>query len=326
METRKLGSQGLVSSAIGLGCMGMSEFYGETDETESIKVIHAALDNGITLLDTADMYGVGHNERLVGKAVKDRRDGVVVATKFGIVREAGSMAFSICGTPEYVKSACEKSLKNLGIDTIDLYYQHRVDPNVPIEDTVGAMAELVKEGKVKYLGMSEAGADNIRRAHRVHPISALQTEYSLWTRDIEDEILPCVRELGISLVAYSPLSRGFLSADIKKESFNGDFRSNLPRFSGENFDNNKKLVDEMTKIADSLGCTTAQLAIAWVLSRGDDIVPIPGTKRMKYLMDNINSVNVKLTGETVAMLERIISPDKVKGMRYPEERMRALEK
>lgn len=326
METRKLGGQGLTVSAIGLGCMGMSEFYGETDEAESVKVIHAALDNGVTLLDTADMYGAGHNERLVGKAVKDRREGVIVATKFGIVREAGSMGFSVCGTPEYVKQACEKSLKNLGIEAIDLYYQHRVDPNVPIEDTVGAMAELVKEGKVRYLGMSEAGAETIRRAHKVHPISALQTEYSLWSRDIEAEILPAVRELGISLVAYSPLSRGFLSADAKKESFEGDFRSYLPRFSGDNFDSNKKLVDEMTKIAQSLGCTTAQLAIAWVMAKGDDIVPIPGTKKMKYLMDNINSVNVKLNPDTVALLESIISPDRVKGMRYPEERMRALEK
>lgn len=326
MKQRNIGKQGLVSSMLGLGCMGMSEFYGETDETESIKVIHAALDKGINLLDTADMYGVGHNETLVGRAIKDRRDSVVIATKFGVVRQVGKMDFSVCGTPEYVKSACEASLKRLGVDYIDLYYQHRVDPNVPIEETVGAMAELVKEGKVKYLGLSEAGANTIRRANGVHPISALQTEYSLWSRDIESEILPVIRELGISLVAYSPLGRGFLTGTIQSidSLAPNDFRRYTPRMADENLKQNAMLVDEMTAFSVELGCTNAQLALAWVLAKGEDIVPIPGTKKLKYLTDNINSTGIILSADIVAKLDEIFTPHRVKGMRYPDERMKSL--
>lgn len=326
MEQRKIGNQGLKTSALGLGCMGMSEFYGDADEAESVSVIHAALDNGINFLDTADMYGVGHNESLVGRAVKDRRESVVIATKFGIVRQAGKMDFSVCGTPEYVKSACEASLKRLGVEYIDLYYQHRVDPNVPIEETVGAMAELVKEGKVKYLGLSEAGVNTIRRANIVHPISALQTEYSLWSRDIEAEILPVIRELGISLVAYSPLGRGFLTGTIQNldSLAPNDFRRYTPRMAEENLKENVKIVDDISSIAQEAGCTNAQLALAWVLAKGEDIVAIPGTKKLKYLMDNINSSKIKLDGETVKQLESVITPDRVKGMRYPEERMKSL--
>ncbi|ALG68424.1 aldo/keto reductase [Beggiatoa leptomitoformis] len=326
MEQRKLGNQGLVVSAMGLGCMGMSEFYGDTDDNESLKVIQSALDNGITLLDTADMYGGGHNEELVGKAIKNCRDKVIIATKFGIVREKNSTSRSICGTPDYVKQACDASLKRLGVETIDLYYQHRVDLTVPIEDTVGAMAELVHAGKVRYIGLSEAKAETIRRAHQVHPLTALQTEYSLWTRDIEQEILPTLRELGISLVAYSPLGRGFLTGAINSIDAlaQNDFRRFNPRFEGDNFGKNKKLLDDVTQIATKLGCTTAQLALAWVLAKGEDIVPIPGTKRLKYLLDNINSLKVTLTDELINALESIIRPEKVQGTRYPAERMKML--
>ncbi|EIJ44167.1 putative oxidoreductase, aryl-alcohol dehydrogenase like protein [Beggiatoa alba B18LD] len=327
MEHRKLGNQGLTVSALGLGCMGMSEFYGATNDTESIQVIQAALDNGITLLDTADMYGFGHNEELVGKAIKGRRAGVTIATKFGIVREKDNQrARGICGSPDYVKQACDASLKRLGIETIDLYYQHRIDTTVPIEETIGAMAELVQAGKVRYIGLSEAKAETIRRAHRVHPLTALQTEYSLWTRDIEAEILPTLRELKIALVAYSPLGRGFLTGAINtlETLAPDDYRRYNPRFEGDNFDKNKQMLDGVTEIAKQLGCTTAQLALAWVLAKGQDIVPIPGTKRQKYLMDNINSTKVTLTNDVIQALETLIRPEKVQGTRYTAEMMGAL--
>jgi aryl-alcohol dehydrogenase-like predicted oxidoreductase len=325
MEQRTL-SAGLVSSALGLGCMGMSEFYGETDEAESIKVIHAAMEKGITMLDTADMYGSGHNEQLVGRAVAGKRDQVLIATKFGIVREPGEYARNINGRPEYVKAACEASLKRLGIDIIDLYYLHRKDPETSIEDTVGAMAELVKEGKVRFIGLSEVSAGTLDKAEAVHHISALQTEYSLWTRDIENGIMRACRKNGTGIVAYSPLGRGFLtgaitSADSLAEN---DFRRFNPRFAKENFDENAKIVAEIKAVADETGCTPAQLALAWVLAKGQDVVPIPGTKRIKYLEDNINSLNFKLSAETVTKLDKIASPERIKGLRYPEEGMKGL--
>jgi len=324
MEKRNLGQ--LTVSAMGLGCMGMSEFYGEADDTQSINVIHAALDSGITMLDTADMYGIGHNEELVGKAVKGRRESVVIATKFGIVREKGRYERSICGTPEYVRSACEASLKRLGVDTIDLYYQHRKDPNVAIEETVGAMAELVKEGKVRFLGLSECSSDTLRHASKVHPITALQTEFSLWTRDIEAEILPVCRELNIGLVAYSPLGRGFLTGAVstKDNLDEKDFRRLNPRFSDDNITENAKIVDELSAVSKRIGCSNAQLALAWVLAKGQDIVPIPGTKRLKYLNDNLEASNIKLSAEDVAEIERIAAPERIKGARYPEEGMKGL--
>ena len=285
MQTRTLGHPGLQVSAIGLGCMGMSEFYGATDESEAVDTIHRAIDLGVTFLDTADIYGSGHNERLVGRALRGRRDAVVLATKFGNVRDADGKFIGINGRPDYVRDACEASLKRLGVDVIDLYYQHRVDPDTPIEDTVGAMAALVAEGKVRYLGLSEAGAETIRRADAVHPIAALQSEYSLWTREVESEILPTVRELGIGFVPYSPLGRGFLTGQITKiEDLDADdWRRNGPRFQGENFQRNLDLVKKVKNLADTKGCTPAQLALAWVLAQGEDMVPIPGTKRRKYL-------------------------------------------
>lgn len=324
MEKRNLGQ--LSVSAMGLGCMGMSEFYGQADDAQSIEVIHAALDSGVTMLDTADMYGTGHNEELIGKAVKGRRESVVIATKFGIVRQQGRYERSICGTPEYVRSACEASLKRLGVDTIDLYYQHRKDPDVAIEETVGAMAELVKEGKVRYLGLSECGAETLRRASKVHTITALQTEFSLWTRDIEAEILPVCRELSIGLVAYSPLGRGFLTGAVSsKENLDEkDFRRLSPRFSDENIAENAKMVDELSAVSERLGCTNAQLALAWVLAKGQDIVPIPGTKRIKYLKDNLDACNIKLSADDLAEMERIAAPERIKGARYPEEGMKGL--
>lgn len=324
MEKRNLGR--LTVSAMGLGCMGMSEFYGEADDTQSINVIHAALDSGVTMLDTADMYGIGHNEELVGKAVKGRRESVVIATKFGIVREKGRYERSICGTPEYVRSACEASLKRLGVDTIDLYYQHRKDPNVAIEETVGAMAELVKEGKVRFLGLSECSADTLRRASKVHAITALQTEFSLWTRDIEAEILPVCRELNIGLVAYSPLGRGFLTGAVstKDNLDEKDFRRLSPRFSDDNITENAKIVDELSAVSKRIGCSNAQLALALVLAKGQDIVPIPGTKRLKYLNDNLEASNIKLSADDVAEIERIAAPERIKGARYPEEGMKGL--
>jgi aryl-alcohol dehydrogenase-like predicted oxidoreductase len=297
MQMRSLGRSGLTVSALGLGCMGMSEFYGGREEEEAIATIRYAVDRGINFLDTADMYGVGRNEELVGRAIRGLRDRVVLATKFGNVREPDGRYAGVNGRPDYVRSACEASLRRLGVDVIDLYYQHRVDPNTPIEDTVGAMAELVRQGKVRYLGLSEAAPQTIRRAHKVHPIAALQTEYSLWTRDPEDEIFPTIRELGIGFVAYSPLGRGFLTGQIKRveDLDQDDWRRSSPRFQGENFQRNLDLVAKIEQIAGRKGCTPAQLALAWVLAQGDDIVPIPGTKRRKYLEENLGALDVRLT-------------------------------
>jgi len=319
MNRRRLGTQGLEVSALGLGCMGMSEFYGTTDEGEAIATIHRALELGIDFLDTADMYGRGANEKLVGKAIADRRDEVVLATKFGNVRnEDGSR--EIRGDAEYVRQACEASLLRLGLDHIDLYYQHRVDRRVPIEETVDAMAELVVAGKVRHLGLSEASPETIRRAHAVHPISALQSEYSLWTRDPEDGPLETCRELGIGFVAYSPLGRGFLTGQIRSpEDFGeGDFRSYLPRFQGENFQRNLDLVMTVEQIAEEKARTPAQVALAWVLRRGDDIVPIPGTKRRRYLEENAEAVDVELTDEELERLEEAFPQGAAAGERYPD--------
>jgi aryl-alcohol dehydrogenase-like predicted oxidoreductase len=326
MQTRTLGHPGLTVSAIGLGCMGMSEFYGATDEAEAVDTIHRAIDLGVTFLDTADIYGSGHNERLVGRALKGRRDAVVLATKFGNVRAADGTFIGINGRPDYVRAACEASLKRLGVNVIDLYYQHRVDPDTPIEDTVGAMAALVTEGKVRYLGLSEAGAETIRRAAAVHPIAALQSEYSLWTREVESEILPTVRALGIGFVPYSPLGRGFLTGQITKiEDLDADdWRRKGPRFQGQNFQRNLDLVKKVKDLADAKGCTPAQLALAWVLAQGEDIVPIPGTKRRKYLEENVGALDVILTPEDLAQLDRILPPGAASGSRYPEPAMKAL--
>jgi len=324
MKHRKLGA--LDVGAIGLGCMGMSEFYGKGDDAESISVIHRALDLGVTLLDTSDMYGPFTNEVLVGKAIKDRRDKVALATKFGIQRGSDPRDRSINGKPEYVRAACDASLKRLGVDHIDLYYQHRVDTSTPIEDTIGAMADLVKAGKVRYLGMSEAGPDTLRRACKVHPITALQTEYSLWTRDPEDGILAVCRELGIGFVAYSPLGRGFLTGQIKKfeDLAQDDFRRYNPRFQGANFAKNMELVAHITKLADQKGCTPGQLALAWVMAQGDDIVPIPGTKRVKYLEENVGAERVELTKQDLAAIAEIAPKGAAAGLRYPEAAMSSL--
>ncbi len=319
METRTLGSRGLEVSALGLGCMGMSEFYGTTDEGEAIATIHRALELGITFLDTADMYGRGANEELVGRAIRDRRDRVVLATKFGNVRsDDGSRG--VRGDPEYVRQACEASLRRLGLDHVELYYQHRVDFGVPIEETVGAMAELVEAGKVRYLGLSEASPETIRRAHAVHPISALQTEYSLWTRDPEDGPLPTCRELGIGFVAYSPLGRGFLTGRFRSPADleEGDFRRNNPRFQGENFRRNLDLVARVEELAAAKGCTPGQLALAWVLARGDDVVPIPGTKRRHYLEENAAALEVELTEDDLERLEQAFPKGATAGERYPD--------
>ena len=320
MEQRKLGSGGLVVSAEGLGCMGMSEFYGPADEAESIAVIHRSIDLGVTFLDTADMYGTGHNEQLVGRAIRDRRQKVVLATKFGNVRGPKGEFLGVTGRPDYVRQACDASLRRLGVDTIDLYYQHRVDPNTPIEDTVGAMAELKKQGKIRYLGLSEAAPATIRRAHETHPISALQTEYSLWSREPEDEILPTVRELGIGFVAYSPLGRGFLTGRFRKvdDLEPGDYRRRSPRFAGENFARNLDLVKEIEKLARAKGVTSSQLAIAWVLHRGDDIVPIPGTKHVRYLEENVHALVVRLTSEEMRRIDEIAPKGVAAGERYPD--------
>lgn len=328
MQTRNLGSQGLKVTALGLGCMGMSDFYGSRDDAESTATIHLALDRGLRFLDTADMYGPHTNEVLVGKAVKSwqggHRDDVVIATKFGIVRTGeGPMDRRIDGSAKYVKQACEGSLQRLGLDTIDLYYQHRVDPNTPIEETVSAMADLVREGKVRYIGLSEAGPETIRRANKVHPITAVQTEYSIWTRDPEEGVLETCRALGIGFVAYSPLGRGFLTGEFKswEDIPEDDYRKHHPRFAGENFQKNLKLVKKIEELAENKGCSSAQLAIAWVLAQGDDIVPIPGTKRRKYLEQNMGALDVHLTAAELKAIEAIAPKGAVAGTRYPESMM-----
>lgn len=325
MQTRQIGKNGPVVSSIGLGCMGMSEFYGARNDAESIATIHRALDLGVTLLDTADMYGPFTNEELVGRAIGSRRESVILATKFGFVRDPQNPASrNINGRPEYVRSACEASLRRLGIEVIDLYYLHRVDPQTPIEETVGAMAELVNEGKVRFLGLSEAGTETLRRACKVHPISALQTEYSLWSRDPEDEILPVCRELGIGFVAYSPLGRGFLGGKLKRfeDLATDDYRRNSPRYQGENFQRNLNLVRRIEALAVAKGATAPQLALAWVLAQGDDIIPIPGTKRRQYLEENLGALGVQLSAQDRRKIDDVSPRSAVSGPRYPLEMMR----
>jgi aryl-alcohol dehydrogenase-like predicted oxidoreductase len=333
MKQRVLGTSGLKVSALGLGCMGMSEFYGAQDDAESIATIHRAGELGITLLDTADMYGIGKNEELVGRAIKGRRENFVLATKFGVVRSnlpatssvGGQLAHvrGIDGRPEYVRAACEASLKRLGVEVIDLYYQHRIDPNTPIEDTVGAMADLCRRGLVRSIGLSEASPATLRRAARVHPIAALQTEYSLWSRDPEDEIFATCRELGVAFVAYSPLGRGFLTGEIKsfEDLAPDDYRRVSPRFQGENFQKNLDLVRQLEQIAAAKRCTPAQLALAWVLAQGDDIIPIPGTKRTRYLEQNVGALDITLTPEDLARIEAVAPRGSAAGMRYTEAGM-----
>jgi len=327
VESRNLGSEGLVVSELGLGCMGMSEFYGTGDEDESVATIHRALELGINFLDTADMYGPFTNEKLVGKAIEGRRDEVVLATKFGNVRGENGERLGISGDPEYVRKACDASLERLGVDHIDLYYQHRVDLETPVEETWGAMKQLVDAGKVRYLGISEAGPETIRKAHSVHPVSALQSEYSLFSRDVEDEILPTIRELGIGFVPYSPLGRGFLTGRWRsiEDMPEDDTRSaRFPRFSEENFAKNLVLADRVREVADDKGITPGQLALAWLLAQGDDIVPIPGTKRREYLEDNAGASSVTLTAEDLARVEEAMPRGSAAGERYSEEQMRAV--
>ena len=324
MQYRRLDRSSVMISAIGLGCMGMSEFYGPRNDQESIGVIHRALELGLNFLDTADVYGMGHNEELVGTAIRDRRDQAFLATKFGNVRAPDGAWVEINGRPEYVQQACEASLKRLGLPTIDLYYQHRVDPKVPIEETVGAMARLVEQGKVRYLGLSEAAPQTIRRAHKVHPIAALQTEYSLWTRDPEREVIPTCRELGITFVAYSPLGRGFLTGKIQSldDLAPNDWRRYNPRFEEQNLQRNLELANRVESLAREKKCTPAQLALAWLLAQGDDIVPIPGTKRQKYLEENIAAASLRLSPEDVARIDKVAPHGVAAGQRYPDEGMR----
>ncbi|PWT99624.1 MAG: aldo/keto reductase [Terriglobia bacterium] len=327
MEYRRLGKSSLVVSALGLGCMGMSEFYGEGDEQESLATIHHALDRGVTFFDTADMYGVGRNEELVGRALKARRHEAIVATKFGNARGADGAFLGVNGRPEYVQQACEASLRRLRIPVIDLYYQHRVDPKVPIEETVGAMSRLVEQGKVRYLGLSEAGEKTIRRAQATHPIAALQSEYSLWTRDPEEGILAVCRELGIGFVPYSPLGRGFLTGRFEKTADLADpkdFRKHHPRFEAENFEKNLRIVEAIKQVAAAKGCTPAQLALAWVLAQGKDLAPIPGTKRRKYLDDNLGALEVQLSSQDLRRLDEVAPRGITAGTRYPAAHMGAV--
>ncbi len=321
---RKLGAHGPEVSALALGCMGMSEFYGPADEAEAIATIHAAIERGVNLLDTADVYGQGHNERLVGRAIRDRRDRVLVATKFGNIRDRNGRWIGVNGRPEYVRAACEASLRRLGIDTIDLYYQHRVDPTVPIEETVGAMAELVRQGKVRWIGLSEASASTIRRAHRVHPLAAVQSEYSLWTRDVEADVLPTLARLGIALVAYSPLGRGFLTGRFRRPEDipPDDYRRHSPRFQGENFYRNLELVRQVEQLAARKGVTPAQIALAWVLARGEHVIALFGAKTRQHLEENLGAATVQLSAEEIAQLDTIFPPGAASGARYPEEALR----
>ena len=324
MQTKPLGNQGLQTSQLGLGCMGMSDFYGKRNDDESIEVIHRAFELGITFFDTADMYGPYTNETLVGKAIKGFRNKITLATKFGIIRDVNDPSKrGVNGKPDYVRSSCEGSLQRLNVDTIDLYYLHRKDPDTPIEETVGAMAQLVKEGKTRAIGLSEVNADTLRKAHAVHPITALQSEYSLWTRDPEDGVLQTCRELGIAFVAYSPLGRGFLTGQVKSfDDFEkDDYRRFSPRFQGENFDKNLQLVTKVEELAKTKGCTTAQLALAWVLAQGDHIFPIPGTKHKKYLEENVGALNIQLTKKELEELDAIAPKGAAAGMRYPEAMM-----